>query len=229
MFARSVTEPKFNVFLDWMQNNVWVKLREVQDFKEDCKQFYFKKTKDRISKYTTERFVSPRKQSINGVMCQPVEHILHNIDEDWLTDGIPCNFHGDCILDNIIEYNNEFKLIDWRQNFNGKLYGDVYYDLAKLNHNLTFNHDLVTDGHYKVFVDNKDEWNVDILTSNKLQNCQETLHKFIVDNGYDLDKVKFLTAIIWVNMAPLHAGQLGDFLMLFGQLHLNRIYKKIKK
>ena len=29
---------------------------------------------------------------------------------------------------------NKFKLIDWRQDFSGNLnYGDIYYDLAKLN------------------------------------------------------------------------------------------------
>lgn len=225
-FARSVTEKKFGKFLDWMGNNVWIPI-STYGFRNDCYEFYYNKTKQRIQKYIENTHQLPNDKTINGTYCLSVGTILNEIDSEWLTDGIACNFHGDCILDNVIELHGTFTLIDWRQNFNGKLYGDVYYDLAKLNHNLTFNHDLVNAGHYKCEVENE-SWVVDILISNKLQACRETLHKFVVDNGYDLNKVELLTAIIWINMAPLHSGKLGDFLMVFGQWHLNRIYTRIK-
>ena len=51
--------------------------------------------------------------------------------------------------------------------------GDVYYDLAKLNHNLTVNHDLVNRGFFDA-----DPSNCYILTNSKLNECKEILHQF---------------------------------------------------
>ena len=65
-------------------------------------------------------------------MCD-VLTMISNLDDNWLCNGIPSKFHGDFILDNIIETEDGFCLIDWRQNFSGRLdVGDMYYDLAKL-------------------------------------------------------------------------------------------------
>lgn len=227
LFAKTVTEPEFNNFLNWLQTNLWTPTKAA-DFKSDCYEFYYTKTKDRIKQYIAKTFLPTRETVINGLYCESVNTILKNVNQDWLTSGIPCKFHGDCILDNVIQcHDNTFTLIDWRQNFNGKLYGDVYYDLAKLNHNLTFNHELVANSACTIKLNETSDYDIDILCSNKLQGCQQELHKFIVNNGYDLQKVKFLTALIWINMAPLHNG-LDHFLYRFGQWHLNKIYKEIK-
>ena len=43
---------------------------------------------------------------------------------------------------------------------------------------------------------------------------------FVTDHGLDLQKVKLLTAIIWLNMAPLHDYDLGRFLFYFGKVNL---------
>ena len=42
----------------------------------------------------------------------------------------------------------------------------------------------------------------------------------------DLKKVKVLTALIWLNMSPLHDYKMGEFLYYFGRLNL---YKSLKK
>jgi len=52
--------------------------------------------------------------------------------------------------------------------------------------------------------------------------CQEIFHTFIQEHGYDLQKVKLLTAVIWINMAPLHEYPLSKFLFNFGKYHLYR-------
>ena len=43
-------------------------------------------------------------------------------------------------------------MLDWRQNFGTKNYefGDVYYDLSKLNHGFLVSHELVAEGKYSV-------------------------------------------------------------------------------
>ena len=76
---------------------------------------------------------------------------MEHLNESWLCNGESYQFHGDFILDNIIINNSEFTLLDWRQDFGGDLEkGDIYYDLAKLNHNLIFNHDLINKNHYLI-------------------------------------------------------------------------------
>ncbi len=46
------------------------------------------------------------------------------------------------------------------------------------------------------------------------------INKFIIDEGYDLNKVKLLSSIIWVNMAPLHEYPFNRFLFNFGKYNL---------
>ena len=45
-------------------------------------------------------------------------------------------------------------------------------------------------------------------------NVQKVLHQFIIDKGFDLNKVEVLTSIIWLNMAPLHEYPLNKFLFI---------------
>ena len=133
-----------------------------------------------------------------------------------MCDSIFTQIHGDFILDNIIQTNNGFTLIDWRQDFSGILDGgDIYYDLAKLNHNLTVNHNIVSR---KLYNENPD--NCYILCNSTLMRCKEILKKFIIDNNYNYKKVSILTAIIWINMAPLHEYPFNKFLFNFGKYNL---------
>ena len=178
--------------------------------------FYIDKTLERIKLYLSE---FPDSTSINDTKVCDVLTMISNLDDNWLCNGIPSKFHGDFILDNIIETEDGFCLIDWRQNFSGRLdVGDMYYDLAKLNHNLTVNHDLVNRNLF-----NADSENCYILTNSKLNECQQILHQFIIDNGYDLLKVKTLTAIIWINMSPLHEYPFNTFLFNFGKYNLHTL------
>jgi hypothetical protein len=47
--------------------------------------------------------------------------------------------------------------------------------------------------------------------------------KWIVDNGYDLDKVKTITSLIFLNMAPLHEKEFGDLLFFKSKQMLKEI------
>jgi len=217
LFAKSVKRSTFLEFLEWTNNNLWV-LKKKDNFKEDCYEFYVTKTIKRINQYLKE---IPEVSYINGEHIPSIYDLINSIDTTWLCEGIPSQFHGDFILDNIIETEDRFKLIDWRQDFAGNLeVGDLYYDLAKLNHNLTINHDLVNK---KLFDPSPDSCH--ILTHSTLNECKELLHLFIKEKGYDLKKVEILTSIIWINMAPLHEYPFNNFLFNFGKYNL---YKNLK-
>jgi choline kinase len=218
LFSKSVDSIKFDKFLEWTNQNLWLPKQD-DNFKNKCFDFYINKTKKRIEQYLNSH--PDKEEYINGILVPPIQSLLDQIDTDWLCSGMPSQFHGDFILDNIIETKDGFTLIDWRQDFAGDLeIGDIYYDLAKLNHNLSINHDIVNKN---LFGYSKD--NCYILINSKLKECQEVLHQFIVDKGYDLKKVKILSSIIWINMAPLHEYPFNHFLFNFGKYNL---YKNLK-
>lgn len=226
LFSDVVNPTKMKKFLEWASSNMWSK-RTDENISDECYSFYFEKTNKRIEKMLHGE---PDKESvINGSKIPPVDHLIDMIDRDWLCDGLPGLMHGDMILDNVIEKEGEFVLIDWRQDFaNRKDIGDIYYDLAKLNHNLTFNHELVNSNLYYL-EDTKDGIKCDILCKKNLVDCKEVLVSFIKDQGYDFDKVDLLTAIVWINMSPLHEHPLDKFLFNFGKYNLYRALKKIGK
>lgn len=218
LFSKSVKRKTFIEFLSWSNKNLWI-LKYDDDFKTKCFDFYINKTKKRVSEYLKN---NPESDFINGQHIPNIYDLLNIIDVEWLCNGIPSQFHGDFILDNIIETENGFCLIDWRQDFAGDLeIGDMYYDLAKLNHNLTVNHDIVDKNLF-----NPSSENCYILTNSTLNECKELLHTFIKDNLYDLKKVNILTSLIWINMAPLHEYPFNNFLFNFGKYNL---YKQINK
>jgi len=227
LLATSVNEIIFDNFLDWSKNNLWVKHGNSKEFKLVTEKFYFDKTQERLEKLFKENKIIDEEININGINVPPVTKMLKEIDNDWLCSDTYYQFHGDYILDNIIyKGKDEFVLLDWRQDFGGDLKnGDIYYDLAKLNHNLLFNHDIV---HKELFFVNKisNDIKCDILRSDTLTNCREKLHTWITNNGFDLKKVEILTAIIWLNMSPLHDYKMGEFLYYFGRLNL---YKSLNK
>lgn len=220
LFSKSVKPNTFLNFLYWADDLLWVNcLEDALSFKKKCKKFYIDKSKKRINKYLEDN-IDP--QSINGEKVLPINDLFDKINFKWLCDGISSQFHGDFILDNIIETQEGFTLIDWRQDFGGDLeIGDLYYDLAKLNHNLTVNHGIIEQNLFSPSSDN-----CYILCNSTLIECKKILHKFIKDKGYDLNKVELLSSIIWLNMAPLHEYPFNKFLFNFGKYNLHKNLNK---
>lgn len=213
LFADTVNPAKFVNFLNWAKSNLWIH-KEHKKFNFLCQEFYITKTKKRIYSFLKDSESEP--SSINQVPVLTALEMLDKIDKDWLCSGVPVQFHGDFILDNILETSNGFCLLDWRQDFAGNLeIGDIYYDLAKLNHNLIVSHELVNK---KLF--NSDQNNCYILCNSKLIKCKEILKQFIINEGYDYNKVRVLTSLIWINMAPLHEYPFNKFLFNFGKQSL---------
>lgn len=220
-FAKTINEEKIKSFLKWCSSDLWQPRSSSQVFLEACHDFYFKKTIERIDKLEKATGIEDKNERINGLDCIPVKQILLDLEKYKLTKGIPCKFHGDCVPDNIIEKNGKFTVIDWRQEFGGSEVGDVYYDLAKLNHGLTF--DIASSNYYKVDFSYRGV-EADIFRSDKLARCREVLYDFLLEYDYDIKKVEILTSLIWVNMAPLHEGDLKTFLFYFGKFYLNKYY-----
>ena len=84
------------------------------------------------------------------------------------------------------------------------------------------NHDIVD----KKLYDSSPK-NCHILCNSTLLRCKDLLHNFIIENGYDLKKVKVLSSIIWINMAPLHEYPFNKFLFNFGKYNLYKTLNDI--
>ena len=122
---------------------------------------------------------------------------------------------------------HRYKLIDWRHEFDSEIkHGDIYYDFAKLRHNIIFNHDNIKKELFSIIHNDNDEILVDLKCNYVLVNQLEDFDKFILENNYNLHKIKIITAIIWLNMSPLYEKQLSEFLFYFGKYNLQLLLQK---
>lgn len=220
LLSTVINPQKITNLLNWSKSNLWLKLDKKEDFNKSCETFYFTKTRQRIDKFFKQNNLLDEEEIINGILIPKISDLLNNLDIELFCNVDSYKFHGDFILDNIIVDNNNFTLIDWRQDFAGDLlYGDVYYDLGKLNHNLIFNHDLVNKNNFTI-KKTRNEIFCDILVSKNLLDCKKELLQFCLENNFDYNKVELMSSIIWINMAPLHIHPLDKFLYYFGKYNL---------
>ena len=122
--------------------------------------------------------------------------------------------------------NKQITLIDWREDFDGnETVGDIYYDFAKLEHALLVNGEIIRNKKYYVKIDNnKVKYN--IATKKNLISFRNYFHKYLIINQYDLNKVKLLSALIYLNISPLHDYPYNEFLFYHGKLTLTKILEK---
>jgi NDP-sugar pyrophosphorylase family protein len=208
--------------LTWAKNNLWINEKKSDVYKNDCYEFYINKTINRINSLS---FLKKIKELniINGINVEGFSELMRKVlkFDNLLTDTF-YNFHGDFILDNIIKRKESYILIDWRHEFGSQLNcGDLYYDLAKLRHNIVFNHKNILQNLYEViYKDGDDAVTIDLKCNYFLMQQLEDFDNFVFENNYDLKKIKIITSIIWLNMAPLYDGKLSEFLFYFGKYNL---------
>ena len=213
--------------LGWAKNNLWKNRKDLADLgRKQCRKFYYDKTFGRVEDLLKQIKKTDEEDCINGCLVPSVKDMFLGLEEDLLLNGTFCNFHGDFILDNILITDDGFSLIDWRQDFSGNLdVGDVYYDLAKLNHNLFFNHHNIESGLFDI-KECSEEILVDLKMNYRFFLAKQKFDKWCLENDYDVRKINILTSIIWINMSPLHSYPLNKFLFYFGKFNL---YKEISK
>ena len=223
-----VTIPLFEMLLQHCKEFWQIKdlsEQETREFRSRCMAFYKKKTEERINLFYLTFNIQDVAEHINGVWIPKMQDILNLIDWNWLAKGIPGNFHGDLHFENILysQGNKRFYFLDWRQDFGGNLaYGDVYYDIAKLNHGLIINHELISKDLFKVeHSDHRITYN--FLRKQILVECEDYLQKFVIKNGYDYKKVQVLTALIFLNIAALHHHPYSKLLYYLGKYNLYQI------
>jgi len=224
LFSSSANRSNFLDLIKWSEKFLWkkVEIENIKIFKDDCIKFYKEKTTQRIHDFFKKKNINESENIINNEHVPSIFELLEKVDFEYLSDTKPTNFHGDFILDNIIysDDENKFKLIDWRQDFGGNIeYGDQYYDLGKLAHNLVVNHKIIENNLFDITIKGK-EVSVNINRYNSLVDCENIYFDYLSKNNYDINKVKIIRALIWLNMSPLHHHPFDLFLFYFGKYHL---------
>jgi thiamine kinase-like enzyme len=195
-------------------------------FEQKCNSFYYEKSLSRINYLYEKNNINDKIEIINNVKTPKISSLFERIDWKKINSGIPVNFHGDLHFENILKNKNRFTLLDWREDFSGiKNYGDIYYDLAKINHGLIIDHSIIQKLKFDVKINKKNVLiNFQQSKANKI--CQKIFYKFLKDNNFSLVKVKILTSLIFLNIAGLHHYPYSIFLYYLGKSSLHRALKE---
>ena len=200
----------FLKFLNFFESTIKNSSKKNVSLLPELQEFYIKKTKNRKSdflkrfnnSYLTEQF------KINGVYFQSMENLLSDLDLSSLFDTIFYDkFHGDLQFDNIIfnEDLSKFTYIDWRESFAGNTeFGDIYYDLAKLYGGCIIPYNLIKMSSFLNFSEGSTTISYDYEISDDLKKFKYEYEKWLEFQGFNLNKVKILTGLIFLNMSPLH-------------------------
>lgn len=219
----------FKQFLDFCKNTIWKKVdlskEEMGDFRYLCERFYYNKTIERINRLFIENGIKDKEEIINGERTPTIADILKQIDWERLSQGLPVIFHGDLQPENVIVCNRGFQLIDWRHSFSGNIeYGDIYYDFAKLYHALIVTHEIIRTNQFEIKRE-KNQIDYSFLIKSNLLEYKDLFEKFIKEEGYDIERLKILTSLIFLNISPLHHYPYNGFLYYLGKYSL---FKEIK-
>lgn len=219
-------------FLDWANTSLWkmktLSAAEEVVFEKACQNFYHKKTNERIAAFYEKTHIKDQRVTINGTVTPPLQTLLDNLDWNSLTKGVPSNFHGDLQFDNILLTDSrDFVLLDWRQDFAGLTeFGDLYYDLAKLYGGTLISYQLIKEGMFTFDMSENDVY-YSYFIKNELVEARSVLEAYIHARNLDLDKVKTITALIFINMSPLHESSFDQLLYFMGRSMLYKLTNKL--
>ena len=115
--------------------------------------------------------------------------------------------HGDLCLGNILFDPNSriFKFIDPRGSFGEvSVYGDNKYDIAKLRHSFSGQYDFIVSDLFSVEED-EDAFSFTIFSDSEHVDIGKYFDQTLKKNGYDLKKIRFIEALLFLSMIPLHS------------------------
>lgn len=224
IFYESGNPDQFKKLLNILDQKFWTSYSvKSNTIKKLCKTFYYDKTLSRIKLFFDENNDFEFPKFVNGKPFPSFEKLLKKIPWKTLFDGIPCFIHGDLNFSNIL-YNKQtdkFLFIDWRQDFAGEIsFGDLYYDLAKLYAGITMNFNHIIKGQYK-YIETGNKSSLSFKTWKYSDDYLKIFHEFINSKGLDLKKIKILSGLTYLNMAPLHPEPINRILMIFGTLMIS--------
>jgi len=205
----------YNKFLSFLDNVI--KNSKTWTNPDLIKPFYVDKTRSRIDLFITKYGNSyfDNKFEINGKVYPSLKSILEKINFNFESNLFYNSFHGDLQFDNII-YNStieKFTYIDWRESFAGNTEGgDLYYDLSKLYGGCILPYNILKCEDSITVTEGVSAVEYSHNTSHQLTEFIKLYENWLIDHNYDLNKVKLITGLIYLNMSPLHSNKFNKML-----------------
>lgn len=139
--------------------------------------------------------------------------------------------HGDLCFNNILYdiSSGVVKLIDPRGEFGGgapSIYGDPRYDIAKLRHSYCGNYDHIVEGDFEVSM-NGDAYTFTVF-KDRQDERDNLFDELCRDQGYAVTDIRFIEALLFLSMIPLHSESLARQTAFFlnGLIKLNDCYER---
>ena len=107
------------------------------------------------------------------------------------------------------------------------MYGDLYYDLAKLNHSFIVNHQKIDKKKFSISI-RKIKFSLK-LKEKRFEKISKYFYKFLKRNNLSVYVVNILTSLIFLNIATLHHKPYREFLYFLGILCLVKSIKNQDK
>lgn len=173
--------------LNWATETMWREVSVHEDIVfQACMHFYRDKTLERIAMLPPD-------------LRMQCEDVVSRIDWDELARlGEPVTWHGDFNFGNIVTVPGGFVGIDWRGDFDGNLWGDRRYDIAKLLAGCLVHWDNARRGDFRPWPLGEDHAGV--------------IRKWMGDRK----DIEIIAALHLLNSAPLHAAPLDEVLVSRG-------------
>ncbi len=200
--------------------------------------FYFTKTVSRVKAFAQQvrelgwpGSIDDAELKLDGSLCRSFNTLAGDIEarvRSLYDEGHFCVMHGDFCFNNILYdlHGGIVRLIDPRGSFGDKcpgIFGDCKYDLAKLAHSGIGRYDYLVNGLFSL-----SGWS----TAFELRFNRRPVHNrvaaltesLIIQRGFALKDILFITGLLFVSMAPLHRENLQRQLAMFlhGLRYLNQ-------
>lgn len=219
-----ILEPKLlEDFLNWCENTLWIPIENIDvNFFQN---FYIQKAKDRVKLYCNKNNLDIENSDveINFRKMKNINYLLNNISSSFNNSCRYRRAHGDLVFENVIKTSNEFILIDWRENFSPSNSSDMLYDIAKMKHNLYFDHSAISNGDFFIKQTNDNTFLFDSGINTKNLNLINQLNKWCLDKQIDINVIDLIMSLIQLSSSALHIGHDSQLLFYMGWYNLNKV------
>jgi len=206
---------------------------------DSLKEIYHNKTFERLNQLKKQ---SPswesQLESKNTIYINSIPQFSIKSLENWIETKLDLLLHlktfsiihGDLCFSNILfDLNGHIaKFIDPRGNFGQEtIYGDSRYDMAKLRHSIHGKYDFIVNDLFEI--SELENAHFEFKFFQDAQNKKSIVDAFdsmLLNNGYQLQEIEFIEALLFLSMIPLHNDnqqrQLGMYLtalQIFNKLY----------
>jgi len=226
-----------NDFLQWAKLNVWKESNLNKDeknrFDDVCKVKYRDSTIKAINDLHRMKGIEDTHNTINGVNVPTLRELLERINWNDICEGKPVNFHGDLRIDNVLVTTDpksnlqKFLFLDWSADFGTLLnYGDIYYEYAKFYASIILSEQMIREEKFTFDMSGTSIY-YNYVTKSELLDGKEDLEAFMKTSNINIQKVKILTSLIFLQGAVEETDPLNLLYYYVGKIKLFKTLKEM--